>query len=134
MKPAPRGLAAALALGMTAAIAGAAEPYKEEDEIKFDSKHFIDSPLAVGISGTLTGEGIASKNNTYSLWCNKERGECFIASIEQIGRNLMGRLDYAYTYSITKWDAYEVVAVDPLPEENIRFVLLKDDYHHRAQE
>ena len=29
----------------------------------------------------------------------------------------MGKLDYAGTYSITKWNSYEVVAVNPLPSE-----------------
>jgi len=29
----------------------------------------------------------------------------------------MGSLDQGSSYSITKWNAYEVVAVDPLPSE-----------------
>ena len=73
--------------------------------------------LKIEISGTLTGEGISYKNNAHNILCEKERRECAVASIEQMRPIRSGTLDYVGHYSITKWNAYEVVAVDPLPGE-----------------
>jgi len=65
------------------------------EEIRFDSKNYSDNAdLAVGISGTMKGDGVIYKNNTYAIWCMKERRECLVSSIAQIAPNLMGRLDY----------------------------------------
>jgi hypothetical protein len=49
-----------------------------DDDIVFAQKLFTDLPDygAVEISGTLTGDGIANKNNTISISCYKERREC----------------------------------------------------------
>jgi hypothetical protein len=44
--------------------------------------------------------------------CIKDRRECLIASIEQIGDHQIGRLDYAYAMPITRWTASETVAAD----------------------
>ncbi|MGA8171116.1 MAG: hypothetical protein WB816_09870 [Methylocystis sp.] len=44
-----------------------------DDNIMFDNKHFHDFGSSVGISGTLTGDGLAYKNNTYSILCVKDR-------------------------------------------------------------
>src|SRR5262249_41666690 len=71
----------------------------------------------VGISGTLTGDGVAYKNNTHSISCSKSRRECYVASIEQIGPNQIGRLDYVEIIPITKWSADEVVATTEEPLE-----------------
>jgi hypothetical protein len=84
----------------------------EEHEIMLSDKSYADrgpDAVQVGISGTLTGEGVAYKNNTYNILCEKERRVCDVASFEQIGPNQMGSLDYVGSYSITKWNAYEVV-------------------------
>lgn len=82
-----------------------------DDDILFSNKNFTDLGDSIGISGTLTGDGLAYKNNTYSIFCLKDRQECLIASIEQIGDRQIGRLDYAYSIPIAKWGADEVVAV-----------------------
>jgi hypothetical protein len=80
-------------------------------EIKFDGKNYADQMgLSVGISGTMKGEGVIYKNNTYAIWCIKDRRECLVSSIEQIGDNLMGRLDYPYSVPIIRWNDYEVAA------------------------
>jgi hypothetical protein len=79
-------------------------------EIQFDGKNYVDNGAAVGISGTMKGNGILYKRNTYAIWCNKERAECLVTSIEQIGENLMGRLEYPYGVPIIRWGEYEVVA------------------------
>jgi hypothetical protein len=81
-----------------------------DDDILFASKNFADSGQSVGISGTLTGDGVGYKNNTIVVYCEKDRKECFFYSIEQIGHNQIGRLDYPGTYPITTWNAYEVQA------------------------
>jgi hypothetical protein len=66
-----------------------------DDDILFAPKNFVDSgDQWVGISGTLTGDGVAYKNNTMVVSCEKDRKECFFYSIEQIGHNHIGRLDF----------------------------------------
>lgn len=85
-------------------------------QIMFDKKFFFDTVKDslgfVGASGTMTGAGIAYPNNTYAIHCVKDRKECWIASIEQIGPNQIGRLSGPYAYPITRWDAREIVAQD----------------------
>src|SRR5215475_6267659 len=84
-----------------------------DDDIVFAAKLFIDLPYdgSVAISGTLTGDGVGYKNNTISISCFKDRGECYIASIEQIGHNQMGSMHSVDIFPITKWSADEVVAI-----------------------
>src|SRR5262249_27037752 len=83
------------------------------DDIVFAGKLFTDLPDygSIAISGTLTGDGIAYKNNTISISCYKDRGECYIARIEQIGHNHIGRMRDVEICSITRWHTDEVVAV-----------------------
>lgn len=85
------------------------------DDIVFAPKNFADSGQrgfegSVGISGTLTGDGVAYKNNTTVIYCEKDRRECVTYSVEQIGQNHIGRLDYPDIIPITTWNAYEVIA------------------------
>ena len=80
-------------------------------QIRFDEKNYADQmDLSVGISGTMRGEGVIYKNNSYAIWCIKDRRECLVTSIEQIGDNLMGRLEYPYSVPIIRWTDHEVVA------------------------
>jgi hypothetical protein len=105
---------------VTLVLLGLLRHSDEEREIMLSDKSYWEygpDPRYILISGTLTGEGIAYKNNTHNILCDKERRVCTVVSIEQIGPNQMGSLDYVGNYSITKWDAHEVVAVDPLPSE-----------------
>jgi hypothetical protein len=78
----------------------------------FAPKLFVDSNIVVGISGTLTGDGVIFKNNTRSISCIRERKECLISSISQTGDYSVGRLAFAYPIPITRWTDSEVVAVD----------------------
>jgi hypothetical protein len=89
------------------------------DDIIFASKFFFDSaenapvPMSdavVTVKGTLSGEGVANKNNTFNISCEKNRMECSVYSIDQIGRNQVGSLWGPTIYVITKWDAYEIIA------------------------
>jgi hypothetical protein len=82
------------------------------DDIVFAPKNFADTEDAVGVSGTLTGDGLAYNNNTRSIFCIKQRRECLIASIEQIGDQQIGRLDYPYVIPITRWTNSEITAED----------------------
>jgi hypothetical protein len=86
-----------------------------EQQIMFAAKSFYDSAQTTGegfvyISGTLSGDGVAYKNNTVAISCYKDRMECLINSIEQIGPNQLSRLADPISYPITKWDSYEIVA------------------------
>ena len=108
-------LASALALITVVAALGCAR--HDEQQIVFDSKHFYDSAQTTGdafvyIAGTLTGDGVGYKNNTVAVTCYKDRMECLMESVEQIGPNQVGRLESPISYPITKWSAYEIVAAD----------------------
>ena len=100
-------------LAMTLALC-VTDSWGADDDIMFPPKNFADmGDAAVGISGTLTGDNVGYKNNnTYAIFCNKERQECLISSIEDIGPGHIGRLDYPYWFPITRWNAYEVVATE----------------------
>jgi hypothetical protein len=83
-------------------------------QIVFDTKAFFDSGDAgygsVYIAGTLTGDGVAYKNNTAAVTCYQDRMQCVTASIEQIGPNQVGRLESPSIFPVVKWDSYEIVA------------------------
>ncbi|MFL6948620.1 MAG: hypothetical protein ACJ8FU_10535, partial [Xanthobacteraceae bacterium] len=81
-----------------------------EEEIVFAPKNFWDSKDSFGdgfinVSGTLTGEGLGYKNNTYSLSCYKDRMECWVSYVEQIGPAQVGRMSAPDIYPIAKWDS-----------------------------
>ena len=90
----------------------------EPSDVIFDNKVFYDSgQTAVGdgvvsISGSLTGEGVGNKNNTVTVTCYQDRMECLAYSIAQIGPNQLGKLEVPGIFPITKWDNYEIVAVE----------------------
>ena len=86
-----------------------------DQQIMFAAKSFYDSTQTAGegfvyISGTLSGDGVAYKNNTVAVSCYKDRMECLTNSIEQIGPNQVSRLAQPISHPITKWDSYEIVA------------------------
>jgi hypothetical protein len=85
--------------------------------IVFAAKFFADGKKwhqdeFVTISGTLTGDGMAYPNNTYNVGCYRDRNECVVASVEQIGRNQIGRMEVPLIFPIIKWGEYEIVAAD----------------------
>jgi hypothetical protein len=92
-------------------------PPERNDDITFAPKAFYDGATSafdyVYVAGTLTGEGLAYKNNTFAIACYKDRMECETISVDQIGNNQIGRLDAPTPYPVTKWDASEVVASGP---------------------
>ena len=94
---------------VTAQLAAAAD-----NDIVFAPKNFSDLGEYVGISGTLSGTDIAYKNNTYAIACVKDRQECLVTYIEQIGPNQLGRLDYPVGYPIVSWTPTQVIASEPL--------------------
>jgi hypothetical protein len=81
-----------------------------EMSIVFSQKNYYESPDLVAVSGTLTGDGMAYPNNTYSIACFQDRKECWMTSVEAIGGQQIGRMDAPYEYEIRKWSPYEVVA------------------------
>jgi hypothetical protein len=76
----------------------------------FALKNFYDIGQAVGILGTLTGKGLAYPNNTYAVSCYGEYKACFVAYVEQIGHNQIGRMENPLAYPIVKWTEDEVIA------------------------
>jgi hypothetical protein len=84
----------------------------ETDEIVLAPKAFFDNDASVSASGTMTGDGLAYSNNSYSIGCYRDHKECWITGFEQIGPKQIGRMDAPYSYDIVKWTPYEVVAGD----------------------
>lgn len=82
----------------------------DDGNVVFAQKNFYDTEQMVLVSGTMTGTGIAYPNNTYAIGCYKDQKECWLTSVDQIGPNHIGRMDAPYSYEITKWTPYEVVA------------------------
>lgn len=106
--------ACGLVLGALGALAFFIYVHNEKeanDDILFAQKIFFDEgDVTLAVSGTLTGKGLAYRNNTYGITCRKEQGECWITYIEQIGRNQIGRIENPYAIPITRWNTYEVIA------------------------
>jgi len=50
--------------------------------------------------------------------------ECLTYMVEQIGPNQVGRLDAPTIHPVTKWDAYEIVAVDDVDLMHCRRVTI----------
>jgi hypothetical protein len=91
------------------------KPANENSQIIFAAKIFLDSKQNnefgyVAISGTLTGQDVGYSNNTYSLSCMKRFNACFVAYVEQIGRDQIGVMQDPIDYPIVKWNDSEVVA------------------------
>jgi hypothetical protein len=61
-----------IALCAALAVVLAHEAAAANDDIVFAPKNFADQSEFVGISGTLTGDDIAYKNNTYAIACIKD--------------------------------------------------------------
>jgi hypothetical protein len=88
---------------------------KEDNQLVFAPKNFYDSGMngefgSVYISGTLTGKGLGYPNNTYAVSCYMRHKACFVAYVQQIGREQIGRMQNPADYPIVKWNDNEVVA------------------------
>jgi hypothetical protein len=87
-----------------------------DDQLIFAPKNFYDSKepagefAAVYISGTLTGKNLAYPNNTYAVSCYGTYKACFVAYVEQIGQDQIGRMQNPAAYPIVKMNQYEVIA------------------------
>jgi len=64
----------------------------------------------VWVVGTLTGDWVAYKNNTYTFLCLPE--ECWVANIEQVGPRKVSRIDGPTRYPVIRWTPDEVIASD----------------------
>src|ERR1700732_5429495 len=69
---------------------------RSDEDIVFPVKTFVSSEAWVAVSGTLVGDWIAYKNNTFSILCLPQ--ECIVASVDQIGPRQVGRVDGPITY------------------------------------
>jgi hypothetical protein len=84
-------------------------PASDED-IVFSRKLFQSTKAYVYVVGTLAGDWIAYKNNTYSILCLPQ--ECIVANTEQIGPRQVSRIDGPVVYPVVRWTDDEVVASD----------------------
>ena len=94
---------------------GCARHEEDEQQIMFAAKAYYESADTTGegyvyVAGTLTGDGVAYKNNSVVVACYKDRMECLTYVVDQIGPNHVGRLDAPTSYPVVKWDNYVIVA------------------------
>jgi hypothetical protein len=82
------------------------------ENIVFGKKIFHDNDEFVYITGTLSGDRIAYRNNTVMIACYKNRKECLFSSVSQIGPDQIGRLDAPSFYPIVKWNTLEIMATE----------------------
>jgi hypothetical protein len=83
-------------------------PY--DQDIVFPIKTFLSTDAFVAAKGTLTGDWLAYKNNTFSILCLPE--ECIVADVAQIGPKLISSINGPVTYPVIRWNKDEVVAQD----------------------
>jgi hypothetical protein len=119
------------AVGMVARLIYV-ETQRKTDDIVFSLKTYFDSAKFgggnyVSVSGTLTGDGLGYPNNTHNIACEFEKKECSVTSVEQIGKNQIGRLEDARIYPIAKWNAQEIVAASEVTAPNCTKVTLTID-------
>lgn len=91
-------------------LATSQQPPVDED-IVFPIKTFLGTKAYVAAKGTLSGDWLAYKNNTYSILCVPD--ECIVANVEQIGPKQISSIDGPVVYPMKRWtDDDEVVAED----------------------
>jgi hypothetical protein len=104
-------LAAPLVWLIAPQFRSASQQERYDEEIVFPIKTFVGTKEYVAAKGTLRGDWIAYKNNTYSFYCDFE--ECIVASVEQIGPKLVSSIDGPLTYPVRRWTKEDdVVAED----------------------
>jgi hypothetical protein len=78
-------------------------------DLFFPVKTFVGADAWVLAKGTLTGDWVTYKNNTYSIQCRPD--QCVVADVSQIGPKNIGSLNGPEVYPIKRWtDKAEVVA------------------------
>jgi hypothetical protein len=103
-------LAAALVWMVGRQFLHASAQQPSNNNIAFPDREFENTEAYVFVVGTLTGDWIAYKNNTYSILCLP--GYCLVAYVEQIGPSQIGRIYGPTTYPVTKWTDDEIIASD----------------------
>jgi hypothetical protein len=89
------------------------QPPRWADHIAFGGKFFYNiSDGYVEVTGALAGQGIGYPDNATTISCYKERRECLVVGVEQIGPSQIGRLDSPTSYPIVKWNDYEIIATN----------------------
>jgi hypothetical protein len=121
-----KGFAAGLAVGVGVCVAWAVYKPKskvaDDETVVFSDKQFYDNIETIGridnflkITGTLRAngdpDGPGYKNNTMTIQCMREQNRCEVASVRQIGANLVDDIDVG-DWDITAWNNGEVVAQD----------------------
>ena len=81
-----------------------------DEDIVFPGKSFLSTKAYVAVKGTLVGDWLAHKNNTYSILCIPE--ECIVAGVNQIGSKHIDSIDGPIVYPVKRWTDEEVVAED----------------------
>ena len=94
------------------AVAGSARAQTVDDSnILFREKAFVDDKQDnfILVSGTLVADWLAYPNNSYTISC--ERTQCIVGSIDQFGKNQVGRINVGL-FNIEIWSNNEVTAVE----------------------
>jgi hypothetical protein len=104
-----------VAISIPIPLASSLGKAEERTDVIFSVKVFYDSARTTGdgivsITGTLTGDGVGHKNNAVLIACYKDVRECLTYSVQQIGPNMIGRLEIPAAYPVVKWAADEIVA------------------------
>jgi hypothetical protein len=89
---------------------------RNDENIKFPIKFFNDDlkyatgDHIVSVEGTLSGDGVTYKNNTMNISCSRERMECAVSQIYQIGLDQTGSLEAPTFYKVVAWNDPEIIA------------------------
>jgi hypothetical protein len=84
---------------------------RSDEDIVFPTKTFVAAKAWVAAKGTLVGDWITYKNNTYSILCVPD--ECIVANLQQTGPSQISSIDGPVVYPMKRWtDDEEVVAED----------------------
>jgi hypothetical protein len=92
-----------------------------DQDIIFANKEFQSTERYVYVIGTLSGDWIGYKNNTYSILCTEP--ECIVAYVELIGPKQIGQIWGPTVYPVVKWSDDEIIASDDGPCSKITWTI-----------
>jgi hypothetical protein len=87
-------LVSCVAFSNVTAIGQSLSQNSPEQVIQLLPKTYFENDQVINVTGTLTGEGVLFKNNSYTITCEKERRACIAQSLP-IGFESGGRIGRA---------------------------------------
>lgn len=98
-----------------------------DQDIIFPNKEFQNTEAYVYVIGTLSGDWIGYKNNTYSILCTEPN--CIVAYVEQMGPKQIGQIWGPTVYPVVKWSEDEIIASDDGPCSKITWTIQRSLRH-----